>query len=157
MYDALLGGSHNFEVDRRAAAEAIALVPDLATVALHNRAFLRRAVRFLLGAGVRQFVDVGAGIPTAANTHELVAEAEPKAKVAYVDIDPVAVTHAHALLADQPYAIALRGDLRRPQRFLARPESRRFIDFGQPVAVLLVAVLHLLTDDDRPHEAVAVL
>src|SRR5262245_43625125 len=118
MYDALLGGSHNFEVDRRAAAEAIALVPDLATVALHNRAFLRRAVRFLLDAGVRQFVDVGAGIPTAANTHELA----PEAKVAYVDIDPVAVAHAQAILADQPQAIALRGDLREPGELLAQPQ-----------------------------------
>jgi O-methyltransferase involved in polyketide biosynthesis len=151
MYDALLGGSHNFEVDRRAAAEAVALVPDLATVALNNRAFLRRAVRYLLDAGVRQFVDIGAGIPTAANTHELA----PEAKVAYVDIDPVAVAHAQAILADQPQAIAVRGDLREPGALLAQPQLREFIDFEQPVGVLLIAVLHLLTDADRPHAAVA--
>lgn len=153
MYDALLGGSHNFEVDRRAAAEAVALVPDLATVALNNRAFLRRAVRFLLDAGIRQFVDVGAGIPTAANTHELA----PEAKVAYFDIDPVAVAHAEAILADQPRAIALRGDLRDPRALLDQPRLREFIDFEQPVGVLLIAVLHLLTDDDHPHAAVAAL
>jgi SAM-dependent methyltransferase len=155
MYDALLGGSHNFAVDRKAAAEAVALVPDLATVALSNRAFLRRVVRYLADAGVRQFVDIGAGIPTVANTHELVAGRG--ARVAYVDIDPVAVAHAQAILADQPHAIALRGDLRQPHAILAQPALRDFIDFDQPVAVLLVAVLHLLTDDDRPHEAVAVL
>lgn len=155
MYDALLGGSHNFEVDRKAAAEATALVPDLPTVALSNRAFLRRAVRYLLDAGVRQFVDVGAGIPTVANTHELVADAG--AKVAYVDIDPVAVAHAQAILADQPHAIALRGDVRQPQALLMNPQLSDFIDFQQPIAVLLVAVLHLLTDDDRPHAAVATL
>jgi hypothetical protein len=153
MYDALLGGSHNFEVDRRFAAEAVALVPDIATVALHNRAFLRRAVRFLLDAGIRQFVDIGAGIPTAANTHELA----PQAKVAYVDIDPVAVAHAEAILGDQPHAIALRGDLREPEALLAEPRLREFIDFEQPVGVLLIAVLHLLTDGDRPHAAVAAL
>ncbi len=151
MYDALLGGSHNFEVDRRAAAEAVALVPDLATVALSNRAFLRRAVRHLLDAGVRQFVDIGAGIPTAANTHELA----PEAKVAYIDIDPIAVAHAEAILADQPHAIALRGDLRDPEALLSQPRLREFIDFEQPVGVLLIAVLHLLTDGDRPHAAVA--
>jgi hypothetical protein len=139
MYDALLGGSHNFAVDRRAAAEAVALVPDLATVALNNRAFLRRA----------------AGIPTVANTHELVAGTG--ARVAYVDIDRVAVAHAQAILADQPHAIAVRGDLRRPAAILAEPALREFIDFDQPVGIMLVAVLHLLTDDDRPHEAVAVL
>jgi hypothetical protein len=153
MYDALLGGSHNFEVDRRAAAEAVALVPDLTTVALNNRAFLRRAVRYLLDAGVRQFVDVGAGIPTAANTHELA----PEAKVAYIDIDPVAVAHAEAILADQPLAIALRGDLREPDDLLGESRLREFIDFEQPVGVLLIAVLHLLTDDDHPHAAVATL
>ena len=157
MYDALLGGSHNFAVDRKAAAEAVALVPDLPTVALSNRAFLRRAVHFLLDAGVRQFVDVGAGIPTVANTHELVAAATPAAKVAYVDIDPVAVAHARAILADHPHAIALRGDLRSPTPLLAEPELLKFIDFDQPVAVLLVAVLHLLTDDDDPRTAVATL
>lgn len=153
MYDALLGGSHNFEVDRRAAAEAVALVPDLATVALNNRAFLRRAVRFLLDQGVRQFIDIGAGIPTVANTHELA----PEAKVAYFDIDPVAVAHAQAILAGQPGAIALRGDLREPRALLAQPRLREFIDFEQPVGVLLIAVLHLLTDDDSPHAAVAEL
>jgi hypothetical protein len=157
MYDALLGGSHNFAVDRKAAAEAIGLVPDLPSVALSNRAFLRRAVRFLLDAGIRQFVDIGAGIPTVANTHELIAGATPAARVAYIDIDPVAVAHAQAILADQPHAIALRGDMRFPVALLAEPELRRFLDFEQPVAVLLIAVLHLVTDDDHPHAAVATL
>jgi SAM-dependent methyltransferase len=157
MYDALLGGSHNFAIDRQAAAAATALVPDLPAVAVSNRAFLRRVVLHLVDAGIRQFIDIGAGIPTVANTHELVADAQPVARVAYVDIDPVAVAHAQALLVDVPHATALRGDLRDPQTLLANAQLRGFIDFDQPVAVLLIAVLHLLTDADQPGKAVAAL
>jgi len=157
MYDALLGGSHNFAVDRQAAAAATGLVPDLPAVAVSNRAFLRRVVRHLLDAGIRQFVDIGAGIPTVANTHELIAEAQPAARVVYVDIDPVAVAHAQALLAGVPDAITLRGDLRYPEALLAEPALRDFIDFTQPVAILFIAVLHLLTDADQPAKSVAAL
>jgi SAM-dependent methyltransferase len=155
MYDALLGGRHNFAVDRQAAEQAIRLVPDLPAVAASNRAFLRRTVRYLVSRGIRQFVDIGAGIPTVANTHDVARRADPAARVAYVDIDPVAVAHAQAILDGLPNVIALRGDLRAPDALLADPHLRALIDFEQPVAVLMIAVLHLLTDDDRPGEVVA--
>jgi hypothetical protein len=157
MYDALLGGSHNFAVDRQAAARALALVPDLANVAYSNRAFLRRAVRYLVKAGIRQFVDLGAGIPTVGNTHEIARSAHPECRVAYVDIDPVAVTHAEAILAGTSGVTALQGDLRSPGRLLADPRLREVIDVDQPVGILLVAVLHLLTDADEPGAVVAAL
>jgi hypothetical protein len=157
MYDALLGGSHNFEVDRNAAAQAVTMVPDLANVAISNRAFLRRAVRYLLGAGIRQFLDIGAGIPTVGNTHEVAQAVDPQARVAYVDIDSVAVAQATAILAGNSHAIAVQGDLRNPDRLLTDPRLTAFIDFDAPVGVLLVAVLHLLTDADKPTGVVAAL
>jgi SAM-dependent methyltransferase len=155
MYDALLGGTHNFPVDQQAAAQAVAMVPDLPNVARSNRAFLRRAVEHLLGVGIRQFVDIGAGIPTRDNTHEVVQRADPGGRVAYVDIDPVAVAHAQAILAGDPNAIAIQADLRAPDQLLADPRLGEFIDLGQPVGVLLVGVLHLLTDAEEPHRVVA--
>lgn len=157
MYDALLGGSHNFAVDRQAAAQALALVPDLANVAYSNRAFLRRAVSYLVKAGIRQFVDLGAGIPTVGNTHEIAQSAHPDCRVAYVDLDPIAVTHAEAILAGTPGVAVVEADLRSPRRLLADPRLRQVIDFDQPVGVLLVAVLHLLAEAEEPGKAVAVL
>jgi SAM-dependent methyltransferase len=157
MYDVLLGGSHNFAVDRQAAAQATAMVPDLPMVAISNRAFLRRAVRHLVASGIRQFIDIGAGIPTVGNTHEVARQADPGCRVAYVDIDPVAVAHAEAILAGDPAAIAIQGDLRAPGRLLADPQLREFIDLDRPVGVLLVAVLHLLTDADEPAGVVAAI
>jgi SAM-dependent methyltransferase len=157
MYDALLGGTHNFAVDRQAATQAVALVPDLPDVARSNRAFLRRVVRYLVGVGIRQFLDIGAGIPTRDNTHEVAQQAAPGCRVAYVDIDPVAIAHAQAILAGDPHTIAIQGDVRVPDRLLADPRLREFIDLDQPVGVLLVGVLHLLTDADNPHQVVAAL
>ena len=157
MYDALLGGAHNFEVDRMAAAQAVAMVPDLPKVAWSNRAFLRRSVRCLVDLGIRQFIDIGAGIPTAGNTHEIAQQADPECRVAYVDIDRIAVAHAQALLDGNDRAIAVQGDLRAPERVLGDDKIRDFIDFEQPVGVLLIAVLHLLSDAERPGEIVAAL
>jgi SAM-dependent methyltransferase len=157
MYDALLGGSHNFAIDRQAAAQATAMVPDLPKVALSNRAFLRRVVRYLVDVGIRQFIDIGAGIPTVGNTHEVAQQADPQCRVAYVDIDPVAVAHAHAILQGNPGTITIQGDLSTPDRMLADPRLREFIDLDHPVGVLLVAVLHLLADADQPGGAVATL
>ena len=150
MYDALLGGSHNFEVDRLAAARATALVPDLPKVALSNRAFLRRAVRFLIDSGIRQFIDLGAGIPTVGSSHQIAQQFAPESRVAYVDIDPVAVAHAEVILADNPRAAAIQADARFPEALLANARLREVIDLDQPVGVLMVAVLHLFTDEDRP-------
>ncbi|WP_280235673.1 SAM-dependent methyltransferase [Nocardia cyriacigeorgica] len=157
MYDALLGGSHNFEVDRRAAEMGTRLVPDLPRLALSNRAFLRRAVRYLVGAGVTQFLDIGSGIPTAGNVHEIARELDPGSRVLYVDLDPVAVAHSTAILGDAPGAAAIEGDLRKPADLLARVRDTGLIDFDRPVAVLLVAVLHLVADSDDPAGKVAEL
>lgn len=155
MYDALLGGSHNFEVDRRAAAGAAAKVPDLPLVALSSRAFLRRAVRFLVDAGIRQFLDIGSGIPTVGNAHEVAQQADPECRVQYVDIDLVAVAHSEAILADNERAAVCAGDLRKPKELLNDHRLRPMIDLDQPVGVLLVGVLHLLKDDEDPAGVVA--
>jgi len=157
MYDALLGGGHNFDVDRRAAAQAVALVPDLPMVAHSNRAFLHRSVRYLVGAGIRQLLDIGAGIPTHGNSHEVAQQADPGCRVAYIDIDPIAIVHARAILGRDPNTIAVQSDMRAPDQLLANPQVREFIDFDQPVGVLLVGVLHLLTDAEEPHRVVAAL
>lgn len=155
MYDALLGGSHNFEIDRRAAEAGKRLVPDLPRLALSNRAFLRRTVRFLVDQGVRQFLDIGSGIPTAGNVHEVAQSLDPDIRVLYADIDPIAVAHARAILQDNDKAAAIEADLREPEELLARVRETGLIDFEQPVGVLLVAVLHLLSDEDRPVEKVS--
>lgn len=157
MYDALLGGSHNFDVDRQAAANAAGLVPDLPKVALSNRAFLRRSVRYLVDMGIRQFLDIGSGIPTVGNAHEVAQRAASDARVLYVDIDPVAVAHSEVILAGNERASAIEGDLRSPADLLSDMRVRNIIDFDKPVGVLLVAVLHLLADADRPHEVLATL
>lgn len=155
MYDALLGGFHNFAIDRKAAEIAVALVPDLPNVALSNRAFLRRCVKFLVESGVRQFVDIGSGIPTVGNVHEIAQEADPACRVAYVDIDPVAVAHSQTILGENERAIAVQGDIRAPGELFGNPAVRKLINLDEPVGLLLVAVLHLLSDDDRPWQIVA--
>ena len=157
MYDALLGGSHNFEVDREAAAFGRQLVPDLPRLALSNRAFLRRAVRFMMDAGIRQFLDVGSGIPTAGNVHEVAQAIDPAVRVLYVDIDPVAVTHAATILGGDERSGAVEADLRKPGELLARTRATGLIDLDQPVGLLLVAVLHLLQDEEHPRDMVAAL
>lgn len=157
MYDALLGGSHNFEIDRKAAEMGKQLVPDLPRLALSNRAFLRRAVRFLVESGVEQILDIGSGIPTAGNVHEVVQALGADCRVLYVDIDPVAVAHARAILDGNDRADAIEADLRKPAELLARVRETGLIDFEKPVGVLLVAVLHLLSDSDEPGAKVAAL
>jgi SAM-dependent methyltransferase len=150
IYDFLLGGSHNFDADRQVARAAMAAVPDLAQQAAANRAFLRRAVRYLVGVGVRQFLDLGCGIPTAGNVHEIAQDAAPDARIVYVDNDPVAVAHSAAVLAGNPAAVAIEADLRAPQAILDHPAVQTVLDLTQPVGVLLVAVLHFIPDADDP-------
>jgi len=157
MYDFFLGGSHNFAVDRQVAAEALKFMPELPGVLRANRAFLRRAVRYLVGAGVTQFLDLGSGIPTVGNVHEIAQQAEPAARIVYVDIDPVAVAHSRAILAGNDGATAIQADLRRPEQVLTDPEVSQVLDLRRPVAVLLVAVLHFLPDTDDPPGIVAKL
>ncbi len=149
-YDYLLGGSHNFAVDREAARRAIEAMPDVALQARVNRAFLHRVVRYLVGTGVRQFLDIGSGIPTVGNVHEIAQSMTSQARVVYVDIDPVAVAHSGQLLAGNDGAAAIQEDLRRPDSILSHPQVRALLDFDQPVAVLLVAILHYCMDEDDP-------
>jgi SAM-dependent methyltransferase len=150
MYDYYLGGSHNFAVDRATAQQMIAAVPDAPLMAQANRAFLRRAVRFLAGAGIRQFLDIGSGIPTVGNVHEIAQEVAPDARVVYVDVDPVAVAHSRHILAGNELTAVVQEDLRRPARILAHPHVRSLIDFDEPVALMIVAVLHFVPDSDDP-------
>jgi len=158
IYNYFLGGKDNFAVDREAAQKMLAVLPGTVDACRDNRAFLQRAVRFLAGeAGIRQFLDIGAGLPTMGNVHEVAQEVAPDARVAYVDYDPVVLSHARALLATNPNVIVVEGDLRQPEAILADASLRELIDFSQPVALLLVAVLHFVSDRERPHEVVRAL
>ena len=157
MYDYYLGGSHNFAADRAAAEQVIAAMPAAPGIARANRAFLRRSVRYMLAHGIRQFLDLGSGIPTVGNVHEIAQRVAPETRVAYVDIDPVAVTLATRLLDGDGRAVALLADLRQPQQLLHRPELRTVLDLSRPVGLLLVSVLHFISDVDDPHGAVAML
>lgn len=156
-YDYLLGGSHNFAVDREAARQALAMMPDLVMQAQVNRAFLYRAVRYLLDAGVRQFVDIGSGVPTVGNVHEVAQRVDPQARVVYVDVDPVAVAHSQAMLAGNPLATVVQQDLRAPAEILDHPEVRGLLDLEAPVGLLLLAILHAIPDPDQPHRIVGQL
>ena len=157
IYDYYLGGSHNFEVDREAARKAMEFMPGLPKIMQANRAFMRRAVRFAVGEGITQFLDIGSGIPTFGNVHEVAQAARPGARVVYVDHDPVAVAHSEAVLAGNEGAGVVAADLRKPQEILASAEVRRLIDLNRPVALLLVAILHFVEDEDDPYGAVAEL
>ena len=150
IYDYLLGGAHNFAVDRRVAEQMLAGNPDAPRTAFANRAFLRRAVQYLVDAGIRQFLDLGSGIPTVGHVHQIAQERVPEARVVYVDIDPIAVAHSRHLLDGNPRAAVVQGDARDPQRILDAPEARRLLDLDQPLAVLVVALLHLVADPDDP-------
>lgn len=152
MYDYYLGGSHNFAVDRSAAQAMIAAVPEAPLMAQANRAFMRRAVRYLAAQGVRQFLDIGSGIPTVGNVHEI---APPDARVAYVDIDPIAVAHAREILAGHDRTVVVQADLREPEKIVHDPGIRALLDFDAPVAVLIVAVTHFIPDSDDPAGLVA--
>ncbi|MDV9170510.1 SAM-dependent methyltransferase [Streptomyces sp. W16] len=157
IYDYYLGGSHNFEVDREAARKAMEFLPGLPKIMQANRAFMRRAVRFAAAEGITQFLDIGSGIPTFGNVHEVAQEASPGAHVMYVDHDPVAVAHSQAVLAGNATADVVAADLRKPQEILASAEVQRLIDVNRPVALLLVAILHFVEDADDPYGAVAQL
>jgi O-methyltransferase involved in polyketide biosynthesis len=149
IHDYLLGGSHNFAVDRDTAQEMITIFPALSQVVSARRSFLRRAVRFLAAErGICQFLDLGCGIPTARNVHEIAQAVSPTARVAYVDIDPIAVAHSRSVLRGVGYATCVQGDLRDPAAIRSDPAIRAVIDFARPVAVVLSAVLHYLPGDE---------
>ncbi len=150
VYDYWLGGTHNFLADQDLGRSLAAVEPNVRVIARANRAFIGRAVRFLAAAGIRQFLDIGSGIPTQGNVHEVAQQASPAARVVYADIDPVAIAHSKAILAANPNAAVIDGDVRDPGQVLGHPVTRRLIDFSQPVGLLLVAVLHFISDQDDP-------
>jgi SAM-dependent methyltransferase len=155
MYDYFLGGSHNFAIDRTAAGQAIEVWPELPTVLRANRSFLRRAVQHLIAAGIDQFIDLGSGIPTVGNVHEIARHHNPATRVVYVDIDPVAVAHSRSILTDNQYATVIHADLRDSAPIMADPALTELVDLSRPVAVLMVAVLHFVPDDEEPRRIVA--
>jgi hypothetical protein len=157
IYDYYIGGTHNFPADRAAAEAAIAQVPQIREAALANRAFLGRAVRCATESGIRQFLDIGSGIPTEGNVHEIAQEIDPEARVVYVDIDPVAVAEGLGILDRNPYATSIRGDLLDVKSILSHPSVAELIDFSRPVGVILCAVLHFVPDDTVAHEALDTL
>jgi hypothetical protein len=155
IHDYHLGGLYNFPADRWVAERAAENLPELPAAVRVNRAFLQRAVRFLAAAGVRQFLDLGSGIPTAGNVHQIAHTIDPTARVVYVDVDPVAVAHGSAMLAGIYSAAMVRADLRDVRSILTAPPVREMIDFSEPVGVLMVSVLHLLSDSDDPAGVIA--
>jgi hypothetical protein len=154
MHDYLLGGIYNFPADREAADAIVAMFPRTRLTAQMDRAFLRRTVIHMCERGVAQFLDIGSGIPTEGNVHEIAQQANPDARVVYVDIDTVAVAESQAMLEGNESAVAVQGDLRQPQAILEHPQVRKQLDFGQPVAILLVGVLHFVGDDEQARESV---
>jgi hypothetical protein len=155
MYDFYLGGSHNFAADRQLAARTIEAWPDVAHLCQANRAFLRRSVTHLASIGIDQFLDLGSGIPTAGNVHEVVHAANPHARVVYVDADAVAIAHSRALLERVPGATAVYADLRDPDAVLSSPQVAGFLDLRRPVALLMFASLPFVPDEDDPVGIVA--
>lgn len=155
MYDYFLGGAANFSYDREAAERVVAAFPLVRTWAQANRSFLRRVIAHLSDQGIDQYLDLGSGIPTAGNVHEIAQRCRPSARVAYVDWDPVAVSHARQLLAGQPGVSVTQADIRRPDEVVAQPGVADLLDFTRPVAVLAFAILHAVADSDDPVRIVA--
>lgn len=150
MYDYFLGGSNHFSADRQLAQEYLRVLPDMPVIARAQRRLLGRAVRFMAEQGIDQFLDLGSGMPTAGNVHELAQSVNAEARVVYVDMDPVAAAHGRALLSQERRTGVVHADLRDPQGVLSDPIARELLDLGRPVGVLMVAVLHFLADEDDP-------
>jgi S-adenosyl methyltransferase len=160
MYDYFLGGKDNFAVDRETAEKALQSWGTMRTAARENRAFLGRAVRYLVSeAGIRQFLDIGTGLPSANNVHEVAQAIAPDSRIVYVDNDPLVLTHARALLTSDPAGKTayIHADLRDPEKILADPATRQTLDFTKPVALMLVAVLHFVPDEDEPARLLSTL
>ncbi len=155
MYDLWLGGKHNFEVDRKFAQEVTKVCSFLPDLARHNRSFLWRAVLFCVNQGIRQFLDIGSGIPAAGNVHEVAHSVVPDAHVVYVDIDPIAIAISNDLLSDNPNASAIEADIREPDTILDHPVTQQLINFEEPVGLLMVSVLPFVSNRDRPAEIAA--
>ena len=158
VYDYLLGGKDNFAADREAAEQAIRINPDIVSTARANRAFLVRTTRYLAGqAGIRQFLDIGTGMPTNNNIHQVAQSIAPESRIVYVDHDPIVLAHARALLSSVPEGVTdyVEADLREPANIL--DEAAQTLDFSRPVAIMLIAILHLILDRDDPYDLVSQL
>ncbi|MFC0037831.1 SAM-dependent methyltransferase [Actinomadura rayongensis] len=157
MYDYYLGGKDNFAADRAAAERVLQAIPYASDFARSNRRFLTRVVTHLAEQGIRQFIDIGSGLPSQENTHEVAQRTAPDARVVYIDHDPVVLSHARALLTNSPHTTVIQADLRDPKAILTHPELTTKIDFDQPTAILLLAVLHFLPDEADPYTIVRTL
>jgi hypothetical protein len=149
MYDYLLGGYHNFEVDRAIIEKTREIYPDVALAAQVGRSFLRRAVTYLLDKGITQFIDIGSGIPTSGHVHEILEAAKVDGQVVYVDIDPVAIAHSQSILRGKPHTLALQENARNPEKILNQIKESNVIDFHEPVALLLITLLQFIEDLDE--------
>ncbi|MFL6140662.1 MAG: SAM-dependent methyltransferase [Labedaea sp.] len=155
VYDYLLGGGHNFPADRAVGDQVLRVLPNGGQIAGSNRAFLRRAVLYMISQGITQFLDLGSGIPTVGNVHEIAEQASPDARVVYVDHDGVAVAHSELLLSDDPRATVVAADFTKPDEVLDAGDVARMLDFSRPIGLLMVAVLHFVPDEKDPRGLVA--
>ncbi|HEX4221531.1 MAG TPA: SAM-dependent methyltransferase, partial [Pseudonocardiaceae bacterium] len=150
VYDWYLGGANNFAVDREFGRQVEEALPSVKALAAANRAFLHRAVRYLADQGIRQFLDLGSGIPTVGNVHEIAQKVDPGTRVVYVDHEPVAYNYAKDLLRDNEFATVIQADIRDPELVLNHDDTRRLLDFSQPVGLLLISVLPFVPEDPAP-------
>jgi S-adenosyl methyltransferase len=156
IYDYLLGGKDNYPVDREVGESMIAQLPNVRLAVRWNRAFLRRVVRYLVNeAGIKQIIDVGAGLPSAGNTHEVARDANPRTRVVYVDHDPIVLAHARRMLHGVPGAAIIAQDMLQPDTILADSALRELVDFGEPVALLFLSILHFVADESDPAGIIA--
>ena len=158
VYDFMVGGKDNFAIDRIAAERALAIVPDAPEAGRACRAFLNRVVRYLAAeVGIRQFLDIGSGLPTETNVHQVAHEVDPAARVVYVDNDPMVLVHGRALLADNDSTTVIEADIRAPEAILDHEVVRQYLDFTEPVGLLLLSILHHLHDAEEPGKIAATL
>jgi hypothetical protein len=155
IYDYLLGGAHNFAVDRELATQVERVRPDSRSIVRVSRSFLARCVRFMVAQGIRQFLDIGSGIPTVANVHEVAQDAAPECRVLYVDKDPIAVAHSELMLANNDRAKIVHADMYDPESILDHPETRGLLDFDQPIGLLVLLMLHWQPDESEPWKPMA--
>src|SRR5690349_19986517 len=156
IYDCWLSGKDNFAVDREAAKQLLEASPEMVGIVGDNRSFIGRVIRYLAGeGGIRQFIDLGGGLPTQTNVHEMAQEVAPEARVVYVDIDPVVWSHGQALLAHGEQVAMVHADLREPAVVLGNPDLLALIDLTRPLALVCAAVLHFVPDSDEPHRVIA--
>ncbi|WP_405139964.1 SAM-dependent methyltransferase [Sphaerisporangium sp. NBC_01403] len=156
VYDFMIGGTNNFAVDRQFGEMALRIAPDGKTAGIASRRFLRRVVRYLTAdAGIRQFLDLGSGLPTQGNVHEIAQEIDPMARVVYVDNDPMVLAHGRQLLADNGTTTVIQADVREPESIIDHPQVRHLIDFTEPVGLLLFSILHHFHDEEGPGSVAA--